>query len=137
MGLIYLDTVAVIYSVERFAEHWPRLRPLWERSARHEVVLVSSELTLLEVLAGPIKQGNDELAADYEKLLTRTEMRLLPVTQPVLRMAAWLRGRAGLKTPDAIHAATALLSNCEEFVTNDADFRRVRDLPVRLVHELA
>lgn len=133
MGLIYLDTVAVIYSMERFAEYWPRIRPLWERSSRREIVLVSSELTLLESLAGPIKRGDRALADDYEKLLTGTDMRLLPITLPVLKLAAWQRGDAGLRTPDAIHAATALLAGCDEFVTNDEGFRRVKNLPMRLI----
>ena len=36
----------------------------------------------------------------------------------------------GLKTPDALHAATAIRAECTLFITNDNDFRRVRDLPV-------
>ena len=34
-------------------------------------------------------------------------MRLLPITQSILREAARLRATIKLKTPDAIHAATA------------------------------
>jgi len=136
VGLIYLDSVAVIYSMERFPAHWPRIRPLWEQSSRGEVVLTSSELTLHEALVGPLKHGNQALAADYEKLLTKTDVRLLPVSLPVLRLAAWLRVDAKLKTPDAIHAATALLAGCEAFITNDADFERVAKLPVRLISKM-
>jgi predicted nucleic acid-binding protein len=108
---------------------------LWQQSARREIALVSSELTLLETLVGPIKAGDREMAKDYERLLTATEFRLLAITARELKLAAWLRANAGIKTPDAIHAATALLVACDAFVSNDADFRRIDDLPLRLLRE--
>lgn len=132
-SLVYLDSVAVIYSMEKFPEYWPRLRPLWERSARREITLCSSELTLLETLVGPIKHGNAALADEYERLLSKTEFRPLPITPPVLTAAARLRVESGLKTPDAIHAATALLAKCDAFVTNDSAFTRVAQLPTSLI----
>jgi predicted nucleic acid-binding protein len=42
---------------------------------------------------------------------------------------------AKLKTPDAIHAATALLAGCALFVTNDPAFKRIAGLPVGLLSE--
>ena len=41
-----------------------------------------------------------------------------------------------MKTPDAIHAATALRADCALFITNDTDFRRVEDLPVVVLDDL-
>jgi predicted nucleic acid-binding protein len=52
----------------------------------------------------------------------------------VLRQAAVLRATIpSLRTPDAIHAATALLGNCDMFLTNDPGFRRVPGLPLILL----
>jgi PIN domain len=47
-----------------------------------------------------------------------------------------LRATLGLKTPDAIHVATALLNDSMLFVTNDSAFRRVADLNVTMLNEL-
>jgi predicted nucleic acid-binding protein len=44
-------------------------------------------------------------------------MRLLPITRPILLEAARLRAATKLKTPDAIHAATAMDAGCALFVT--------------------
>jgi predicted nucleic acid-binding protein len=55
----------------------------------------------------------------------------------VLREAARLRATiAGLRAPDAIHAATALLSGCALFVTNDAGFKRVPGLPLVVLDDV-
>lgn len=62
-------------------------------------------------------------------------MDLISITQALLRKAAQLRARTKLKTPDAIHAATALSRNCTLFLTNDRALKNTVDLPVILPDE--
>lgn len=54
----------------------------------------------------------------------------MPVFLSVLESTLKLRVIHRIRTPDAIHAATALLANCTLFVTNDPVFRRVTGLQV-------
>ncbi|MBC7527815.1 MAG: PIN domain-containing protein, partial [Chthonomonadaceae bacterium] len=62
---------------------------------------------------------------------------LLPITKDVLREAARLRATiSGLKTPDAIHAATALLNQCRLFITNDRGFLRVPGLNTAILDDV-
>ncbi|MBC7910711.1 MAG: PIN domain-containing protein [Pyrinomonadaceae bacterium] len=136
-GVVYLDTAPIIYSIEKHADYWVLMRPLWEASQAGQIVIASSELSLLETLVGPLKSGDHNLAADYERLLTATELRLLPVTASILKDAARLRAQTNLKTPDAIHAATALASGSAQFITNDVAFKRVPNLPVVILKEVA
>ena len=128
-GLVYLDTMAVIYTVERYPAYWPLLEPLWLAAQAKTIEVVSSELTLMEVMIGPLKSGNTALEKAFERALLGTDMRLLPIAQPVLWEAAHLRATTKLKTPDALHAATARQAGCALFVTNDVGFRRVATLP--------
>jgi predicted nucleic acid-binding protein len=41
------------------------------------------------------------------------------------------------KTPDALHVATAILSDCVLFLTNDYAFRRVSKLNVVILDEVS
>ncbi|MGH2593274.1 MAG: type II toxin-antitoxin system VapC family toxin [Anaerolineae bacterium] len=70
-------------------------------------------------------------------LLGSREVQLIPIAKTILERAASLRATADLKTPDAIHAATALSQGCALFVTNDPAFRRVLGLPAAVLSELA
>jgi predicted nucleic acid-binding protein len=54
----------------------------------------------------------------------------------LLIQAANLRSKTNLKTPDAIHAATALSVSCSQLITNDKAFRNVPGLPVVVLNEV-
>ncbi|ARV59913.1 VapC toxin family PIN domain ribonuclease [Nostocales cyanobacterium HT-58-2] len=135
-SLVYVDTSTVIYSVEKFPEYVPLLAPLWLKLQAGEIEIVSSELILMETLVLPLRNSNSILINAYEQLLISSEMRLISISQSILRQAANLRATSNLKTPDAIHAATALSISCNQFITNDKGFRNVPGLPVVILSEI-
>lgn len=114
----------------------PLLAPLWLKLQAGEIEIVSSELILMETLVLPLRNSNSILINAYEQLLISSEMRLIPISQSILRQAANLRATSNLKTPDAIHAATALSVSCNQFLTNDKGFRNVPGLPVVILSEV-
>jgi predicted nucleic acid-binding protein len=119
--------------VERHTLYEPLLRDLWA-CAGERLDLVSSELTLLETLVVPMRLRDVALQQAYEHALLDTDLRLLPLTRDVLCRAAGLRAAIpALRTPDALHAATAIGCGCAGFITNDPGFRRVPGLPVILL----
>jgi predicted nucleic acid-binding protein len=117
---ISLDTNAIIY----FAEAHPVFgRPaalIIEGAARSELTIVTSELSLAEVLVLPYKLGQRELIDRYAKLLTtHLNFEVHPVSREILTGCAKLRASAKIKTPDAIHVSTALVAGCSHLVTED------------------
>lgn len=136
-GSAYLDANAFIYTVERIDPYRTVLDPFWQSVRASAAVVLTSELTWLEVLVGPLKTGDVALWATYRAVLdTSPDVRMLPVSRAILERAAHLRATTGLKTPDAIHAATALIAGCALLVTNDAAFRRVPGLNVTVLRDL-
>lgn len=136
-GSVYLDANAIIYSYERVAPYSSLLDPCWNAAGPGSFEIVTSELTFLEVLVGPLKTGNTRLEAGFRALLlSSTDVTLIPIDRPVLERAAQLRAATSLKTPDAIHAATALEHGCASLITNDPAFRRVVGLTVQVLNDL-
>ncbi len=107
-SLVYVDTAIVIYSIEKFPSYFPLLEPLWQKLQAGTIQVATSEITLLETLVMPIRQSNTDLIRHYKTALLFSEINLIPVSQAILRSAATLRAQTNLKTPDAIHVATAL-----------------------------
>jgi predicted nucleic acid-binding protein len=133
---VYVDTAVLIYTLEENTDYFDLLEPLWLKFQAQEIELISSELILMEVLVVPLRNNNNSLVTDYEQLLLNSAMQLIPINQAILRQAANLRATNNLKTPDAIHAATAISVNCDLFITNDKGFRNLSDLPVVILNEV-
>lgn len=133
---VYLDTAPIIYSVEEHESYWSVLQPLWAFLKNGEIEVVTSELSMLETLVVPLRNEDADLITAYETLLTASQVELIPINTSVLRTAAELRAKQNLKTPDAIHASTASLSNCDLLISNDEGFRRLTTIDVIILSDL-
>ncbi len=133
---VYLDTSPIIYSVEKHADYWQILTPLWQSLKAGKIEVYTSELALLETLVQPIKQNNQTLISSYETLLSQTDIQLLPVSLKILRESANLRATQNLKTPGAIHASTALSATADYFITNDNGFKRLSNINVIILSDM-
>jgi predicted nucleic acid-binding protein len=136
-GKVYIDSNCLIYSVEKHLVYAPILRSLWQAAQMGNITILSSELVLAETLVGPLRYGDAALANLYEQAFLQPGLTLLPITPHVLREVARIRAVVpAIRTPDAIHAATALLDGCVLFLTNDDGFKRVPGLPFLLLDDV-
>ena len=134
---LYVDSAPLIYYVEENATYLEMMRMVVTIVDETDLVAYSSVLTLAEVLVLPLRQGDQRLVQAYQEvLLTGDDYELVVITPEVAVKAAEIRARYGLGTPDSVHLATALETGCDAFLTNDADFKRIRDIPILLLDEL-
>jgi predicted nucleic acid-binding protein len=134
-GPVAVDTAAFIHFIEEHPRFVPIIRPLFAQADRGQRLIVTSALTLLEVLVVPYRAGDRTLADRYETLLTRSRgIRLAAITVDHLRAAAQLRAVTGVKTPDALQLVAALVEGCRSFITND---RRLPPIPGLRVLQLS
>jgi predicted nucleic acid-binding protein len=135
--LVYVDAQCVIYSVERHPTFAPPLDPFWLEVQAGRLTAATSELTILEALVLPIRNGDTTRVREFEDFFRLPGVQLLPITPDILRHAARMRATiTRFRTPDAIHAATALAAGVALFVTNDLDFRNVPGLPVEVLKDV-
>ncbi len=136
-GIVYVDTNVVIYSVEKIEPYWKELQTLWQAARKGQFTILSSELIVLETLVKPLKNADSALEKTFrELLLASNEVELLPISLSILEQAAQLRATTNLKSPDAIHAASALSADNSVFVTNEKIFKRVTGLHVVVPDEI-
>jgi predicted nucleic acid-binding protein len=119
-GPVGLDTPPFIYLIEEHREYLPIVRPVFAAMSEGTLIGVASALVLMETLVQPYRAGMAPVAEQYEAILTRGRgLRLHEITNVVLRSAAQLRASHNVRTPDAIHLATALIARCPVYLTND------------------
>lgn len=127
-ALLLVDSAPIIYTLEGHGRLAARFARMFERHAAGELVLAVTTITIAEVLTGPLRAGEEALARRYRAVLDAWQV--VDLTSDIAESAARLRGKYGLKLPDAIQAASALAINADALVTHDRDFASVRGLRV-------
>lgn len=128
---VVVDSAPIIYFLEDHPTLGTRFAALFERVAQGELGIVTSAISLAEVLAGPLSAGNEVLAEQYRVALTEgAGWSVHPVTASLAVVAARFRVKHRLKLPDAIQLATVVDVGAYALVTHDRDFRGVKELRV-------
>ena len=134
---LYIETAPLIYYVEEKPTYVTKMDAIIDAVDQTSIAAISSVILLTEVLSQPIKLGNTALERQYRNILLHSGgFSLLPVTKQIAEFAADLRARYNLRTPDALHVATAIIAGCDAFLTNDTALQRVAEIPILLLDEL-
>ena len=119
MGLIVLDASVLIGALDRNdAHHIPvteALRAAEESSSR----LALPASALAEVLVGPSRRGPEALTL-VDGLLAGLTIDVVVIDEEVAREAAVLRARSGLRLPDALVVATAIVVRADRLLSTES-----------------
>jgi predicted nucleic acid-binding protein len=118
---VYFDVNVFIAAFENRGARSDHAWWLLSAVERGDLVGVTSELTLAELLVKPMLEQDGDLVHHYKELITPGEGFEVPVvSRDVLIEAAALRTvRLSLRLPDAVHVASARLSHCVAIVSDD------------------
>lgn len=119
MSRVFFDTNLFIYLIDGGGERASRVRGVLERMSSRRDELLTSTITLGEVLVKPLSAGDSAWAERYEKMLDTPGVSVLPFDRGAARIYARLRQDPSLKPPDAIQLACAANARCDLFITND------------------
>ncbi len=134
--IAFLDANALIYLFEGTVPLAKRAREkLQDLATDHPGMrLAMSALSRLECRTGPLNAGDAALLAAYDTFFSNPDLIVIDLSVTVIDLATAIRARHGLKTPDALQAASCLqLGNQHVFVTGDRASRRVAGLHVELL----
>ena len=137
-AVVGIDTAPFIYLIEENPAYLPLIRPFFEAVDQGAFSLITSVLTLTEVLIHPMRHGDHELAGQYRQILLHAgQVKTVPVSEAIAEEAARLRAQYSRRTPDAIQLATALRMDASSFLTNDSGLPRLADLKVLVLSQFA
>lgn len=109
--MIAIDSNIFIYWLERNPEFYDASANLIKQVYSGELAASCSTLVLTEI--------HNDSSQTMEAVLKLPNLFITPVTKEVAEQAGQLRVKYGLKTIDAVHAASAISSGATTLVTND------------------
>ena len=134
--IAFFDASALIYIIEGEEPFATRIRKeLAAAAKRHpELGAAVSRLSWLECRVGPMKSNDNVTLAAFDAFFARSDLAWVELTKDVVELASAIRVQTGLKTPDALQAASCLQLGGEHlFLTGDGTFRRVAGLNVSVL----
>lgn len=133
---VYFDTNVFIYLIEGFPDLNAQLLEIRDSLQNGEAEIVTSELTICEALVKPFRANDARLVAGYRQFIEASgAFELRPTGRGIYVRARLYRARFGMKTPDAIHVATAVEARCELFVTNDETLKAPKEIRIVRLRE--
>ena len=131
--MIYADSGIIMRWVEGASPVRDPIELRWRQLPQADRVFVASRLARLECRCKPLQNHRDDLLRLYEIFFASKEVEMREIDAVVVEKATELRTpNLGLKTPDAIHVATAILAGAAEFWTTDAHLAKCPGLAVEV-----
>jgi uncharacterized protein len=115
---VFWDTNLFIYLLEEYGPLSEQVINLRKSMLRRRDELVTSTVTLGEVLVHPTLNNRPDIASLYEREITQGA-QLIPFDMDAARIFASIRCDKSIKSPDAIQLACAAQARCDLFITND------------------
>ncbi len=124
-----MDSNVLIYHLEKIPPYSELTLLLIEFIQKGQISGHTSALSFLELNVRPYQKGETNLAANYTTLFKRLpHFSIHPLTLEMADMAARLRAKYKLKTPDAIHVASALACQAQVLLGNDREFKKIKEI---------
>jgi predicted nucleic acid-binding protein len=118
MSRVFWDTNLYIYLFEEYGQFSRKVRQLRSNMLMRGDQLMTSTLTLGEVLVKPSEEGDHDLCKRYEDAIASTSL-MIPFDTGAARLYARLRRDRTLRAPDAVQLACAGSVGTDLFITND------------------
>ena len=134
--IAFFDANALIYRIEGEAPFASQVNAALAEAAQAYPHLGAavSRLSWLECRIRPMRLDDLATLAAFDAFFARPDLIWVELTRDVVELATVIRAKHGLRTPDALQAASCLQLGAEHlFFTGDDKFERVAGLNVRLV----
>ena len=136
--LCALDTMIFIYFLERHPIYYELLCDFFTQIEKGNLRGLISSLVLAELLVPLYRTDRSKEANSLAELIDNfPNIEIVPLSSEIALEAARLRAKYTIRTPDAIHAATALKGKAQILLTNDKHFLALTDeIQVILIKDL-
>lgn len=119
MSRIYWDSMLFIYWLDDNPHFAKRVASVHARMNERSDELITSAVTLGEVLAGVYRKGPTSRVDEVRNALLSLLSEVVPFTADTANHYARIRGSMKIASPDAIHLACAASAGTDLFLTND------------------
>ncbi|MCM1235061.1 MAG: PIN domain-containing protein [Ruminococcus flavefaciens] len=134
---VFIDTAPIIYYLENNVLYVEALKNFFTKCLNENIQIVTSAITIEEYLVFPYESGKMEFADNFKNFIAYMNMEVVDIDSDIAEQGAKIRGKyKHFKAMDALQIATAIVSGCDIFFTNDKQLRQETELPCLTIDDL-
>lgn len=134
---VFLDTTPIIYFLDEDVNFGDKVRSVFDEILEDGKRMVTSTITCAEYLVYPYKTNNIDKVDAFFDFLTDCDIPMCSIDQKIAKKAAKIRAEyKGFKAMDSLQLATACLTGCDLFLTNDKQLRQFSEIKCVTVDEI-
>ncbi len=137
---VFVDTAPFIYFIEKNEnnpQYFNKVKRFFEDSYNNDVTFISSVITMEEYLVFPYRKNEQCYIDMFEKLIRTLEVDIREINKETAIKASMIRAEyTAFKSMDSLQLATACLTGCDLFLTNDRQLRQFKEIRCITVDEL-
>ena len=104
---------------------------------KKNIEIVTSVITVEEYSVNPYKINELERISAFEKFIDYMEINIININKQIAKKAAQIRAEyKGFKAMDALQLATAVITECDVFLTNDKQLGQFKGIKCITMDEL-
>jgi predicted nucleic acid-binding protein len=137
LALVFWDTNLFVYLFDGSPEFGASVRELGRRMEARKDRLVTSALTIGEILVRPIREKDSDTERRYQAFFSDPEIQIAAFDANAAQVYARVRQDAAIRVADAIQLACAASAKVDLFITNDERLSRKNIPGINFVTSLA
>ena len=132
---IFFDTAPIIYYLQESDLYFNTMLSFLSKNDNCDYV--TSTVTATEYLTYPFRNNDEKLINDFYSFINDMEVEIKDIDMRVAVKAAQIRAEYKFFKPlDSLQLATACISGCDIFLTNDKQLRQFKEIKCVTVDEL-
>lgn len=136
----FIDTAPFIYFIEKDDSnplYYEKVKGFFKSGYESEKKFVSSVITIEEYFVFPYRCREYSYLDMFYRVVAIMDMEIVEINQEIAKKAAQIRAEyKSFKAMDALQLATAYMSGCDLFLTNDKQLKQFGELVCITVDEL-
>ena len=134
---VFVDTAPIIYYLENSSLYMDAIKKFFTKCIEENIQIVTSAITIEEYLVWPYSSGKMEFADNFKRFIEYMNIEVVDIDSKIAEQGAKIRGQyKNFKAMDALQIATAIVSGCDMFLTNDKQLRQEKELPCMTMDDL-
>ena len=134
---VFVDTAPIIYYLENSVLYMDLVKKFFTKCLEENIQIVTSAITIEEYLVFPYSSGKMDFADNFKRFIEYMNIEVIDIDSKIAEQGAKIRSQyKNFKAMDALQIATAIVSGCDMFFTNDKQLRQEKELPCMTMDDL-